>query len=121
MKLNAYLHAANDRTAMQASNYEQVKNVLSKLHRISWNLAGLNKSHVLQLYEDITMTIYWSIMFVQEFGAQTTASTIETCNNITYIFPGISKQSRSNAISVTSILHPYVFFPISALLVVWWP
>ena len=56
------------------------------------------------------MDSYWNILCLQEFGLQTSFELLDTSNGVVYVFPGISKQSRSNAIAVSHQLAPHVGF-----------
>ena len=89
---------------------ETLKSVLRSFALISWNLAGLTASEVSQLFIDITMNCFWTVIFIQEFSGHTEPVTLDTCNSVTYVFPGISAQSRSNAISISSALNRHVAF-----------
>ena len=98
--------AAND----DADATRALQSALRTFSLITWNLAGLTADDVPQLFVDLSMNIYWSVIFTQEFSNHLVPTVLENCNSFTYVFPGISAQSRSNAISINSALNRYVSF-----------
>jgi hypothetical protein len=109
LRLKSHLNHTQDSNIL-ANETKILRNSLKDFCIINWNLAGLRQDEVAQLYIDITLETHWSVMFIQEFSCHTEATTIDTCNSVTYVFPCISSSSRSNAISVTHALNKYVVF-----------
>jgi hypothetical protein len=85
-------------------------NSLKQFVTISWNLSGLNVEDIGTFITDVSMESFWSVLCIQELGPQTSFELHETANGHIYIFPGISKHSRSNAIAVSHLLSQHIAF-----------
>jgi hypothetical protein len=77
---------------------------------ITWNVSGINTGDIGDFLTNITLSTYWSVLLLQEFGCQILPDVLELSTGNIYICPGISSSSRSNAIAIESRLVPYVAY-----------